>query len=376
VAFSSKARDLDPQFNPNGLLNNVFRASTAGAGDAETASVAPENGTGNDVLSDGNMVTGGGSVGHVLSPDGFEVAFFGISSNWGAAFSAEWQQVYVRDFRNPESKNTWKVSPFVSDDLSRYPSISSMTSNAIRAAYSTRDAINDPGGNGIEDVFTVDLDLDTGVKANLMKASFTPGGAHGNGDSILPALSRSGNFVAFASSATNLVTGDTNGNRDVFLRKLDWIETLTRSSVNSAGQQSMGNGAESTAPDVTDDGAAVVFESTQTQLVAGDTNGNRDVFRRYTPRQFIRGDANQDTLVDLADAIFIQNALFLGGEQPACKDAADAQDDGLFNISDAVYILNFKYMGGPQPPSPFPDCGIDPTLDTLTCLSGEGCPGQ
>jgi hypothetical protein len=81
---------------------------------------------------------------------------------------------------------------------------------------------------------------------------------------------------------------------------------------------------------------------------------------------FIRGDANEDTIVDISDAVTILGDLFLGDPAPArCRDALDANDDGAADISDAVTVLGHLFLGdGPLPP-PFPNPGLDPTLDPL-----------
>ncbi len=82
--------------------------------------------------------------------------------------------------------------------------------------------------------------------------------------------------------------------------------------------------------------------------------------------EFRRGNANGDRSVDISDASFLLNFLFLGGADPACPDAADANDDGRMDISDASFILNFLFLGGTTPPSPGPTtCGDDPTDDPL-----------
>jgi len=96
------------------------------------------------------------------------------------------------------------------------------------------------------------------------------------GASGQPSIARNGSFVAFASSATTLVTGDTNGVIDIFLRNRGLLAT-TRVSVSSAGLQA--NGASIGAPS-TGDGTFVAFASAATNLVAGDTNGTLDVFVR------------------------------------------------------------------------------------------------
>ncbi len=90
--------------------------------------------------------------------------------------------------------------------------------------------------------------------------------------------------------------------------------------------------------------------------------------------RFRRGDSNVDTRFDISDAIQTLGFLFLG--QPTtlgCADAADANDDGRIDLSDAIYSLGFLFLGGIPLPSPFPDCGIDPTVDSLDCQRYEDC---
>lgn len=83
---------------------------------------------------------------------------------------------------------------------------------------------------------------------------------------------------------------------------------------------------------------------------------------------FSRGDANADSQVDLSDAVFLLNFLFLGAGNPLCPDAADINDDGGLNLSDAVYLLNRLFLGGLEIaiPGRF-ECGADPTGDDLDC---------
>jgi Tol biopolymer transport system component len=102
------------------------------------------------------------------------------------------------------------------------------------------------------------------------------GGVCGNGESNEPSMSADGRFVAFASHASNLVAADTNGCRDVFLRDLVLGSTKIV-SLSSDGTQ--GNG-DSWAPSLSGDGRFVAFASMATNLVPGDTNGLTDVFVR------------------------------------------------------------------------------------------------
>jgi len=81
---------------------------------------------------------------------------------------------------------------------------------------------------------------------------------------------------------------------------------------------------------------------------------------------FLRGDANGDGELNIADGQFIFSFLFLGGEAPVCPDAADAGDEGSITVSSGIYILNFLFLGGDAPPDPGTmACGEDPTADEL-----------
>ncbi len=85
---------------------------------------------------------------------------------------------------------------------------------------------------------------------------------------------------------------------------------------------------------------------------------------------YIRGDPNGDGVIDISDAIRVILDVFIDpGELSSCSDADDANDDGLLDVSDPIYLLSFLFQGGPVPPKPFPDRGIDPTDDFLTCRS-------
>ena len=89
-----------------------------------------------------------------------------------------------------------------------------------------------------------------------------------------------------------------------------------------------------------------------------------------------RGDARGDGVVDLSDAVFTLNYLFLGGSQPSCLDSSDTDDDGVVNIADGIGVLQFLFLGGEPPSSPGPyTCGTDPTPDTLSCRRLDSCGG-
>jgi len=98
----------------------------------------------------------------------------------------------------------------------------------------------------------------------------------GNGASSSPAMTPDARFIAFASDASDLVRGDTNGVTDVFVR--DRLRGSTeRISVDSAEHEAHGPSFD---PSISADGRFVVFTSDAEDLVSGDTNHWSDVFLR------------------------------------------------------------------------------------------------
>ena len=89
--------------------------------------------------------------------------------------------------------------------------------------------------------------------------------------------------------------------------------------------------------------------------------------RVIVQRIFIRGDVSSDGAVNIADAIATLGVLFLGKNEPLCKDSMDANDDGKINIADPTSSLNFLFLGSNDLPAPFPAPGADRTEDTLRC---------
>ena len=81
----------------------------------------------------------------------------------------------------------------------------------------------------------------------------------------------------------------------------------------------------------------------------------------FNALEFIRGDANNNDVLDLSDAIAILDYLFQGGAPPPVLKAADVNDDEAVNVSDPVYLLIHLFLGGKPPPHPYPIPGFDPT---------------
>ena len=91
---------------------------------------------------------------------------------------------------------------------------------------------------------------------------------------------------------------------------------------------------------------------------------------------FVRGDSDDNGILNLTDAIFNLNYLFVGGSQPGCFDASDADNNGSLQLTDGIFILNYLFLGGRAPPEPNGACGPDPTepADGLGCETFNSCP--
>ncbi len=178
------------------------------------------------------------------------------------------RDVYVHD---RESGTTTRVSLADSeaegDGGSFSPSLSA--DGRYVAFWSNAANLVDGDTNGKSDVFV--RDLQAGV---TRRASVSSDGVEGDDDSSDPSISPDGRYVAFWSAAANLVDGDSNGMRDVFLYDRDRAETI-RASVATDGSQA---DADCYAANVGGGGELVAFDSEATTLVAGDSNPGSDIF--------------------------------------------------------------------------------------------------
>lgn len=126
-----------------------------------------------------------------------------------------------------------------------------------------------------EEVYGTDADW-TALLAGggLERISGSADGSAPTGDSRASSLSGDGRYAAFVSASANLTAGDTNGFQDVFVR--DRAAGVTkRISLGAGGVQANGH---SYAPMISMDGAYVLFSSKATNLAAGDTNQQEDLF--------------------------------------------------------------------------------------------------
>ncbi len=125
--------------------------------------------------------------------------------------------------------------------------------------------------NGMDDVFVRDR-----VAGKTLRVSVGSDGEEANAQSEYCSISADGRWVAFHSAASNLVEGDANEKRDVFLRNLKHGKTLL---VSEAASGKPGDG-DSVGPVISAEGSMIAFLSSATDLVEQDGNGADDIFLR------------------------------------------------------------------------------------------------
>ncbi|MEW6741292.1 MAG: right-handed parallel beta-helix repeat-containing protein [Planctomycetota bacterium] len=198
-----------------------------------------------------------------ISADGRWVVFSSMASNLTDDDVNSWADVFIHDTRLGTTRrvsvgaNAGSTSPSLSAD-GRYVAFSSSATNLVP---------NDT--NDQWDVFVRDL-----LTGRTERVSLSSRGEEGNYGSAWPRISADGLMVVFSSWATNLVPGDRNGEADVFLRDRRTGQT-TRVSCSASGAEADGS---SHRPAISANGTSVLFESDATDLVPGDTNQSRDIF--------------------------------------------------------------------------------------------------
>jgi WD40-like Beta Propeller Repeat len=259
IAFSS--------FAPNLVIGD-----TNGSGDVFVHDLAAGTTTRISVSSAGQQGNDH-SLGSAVSASGRYIAFTSSASNLTAGDTNNQWDVFVRDLA---AGTTARVSVSSAGRQANGYNASVAISGSGRYIVFDSFASNLVAGdtNGAGDVFVHDLAAGTTTRASVGSA-----GEQGNDWSLGSAVSASGRYVAFTSRASNLVVGDTNGKRDVFVRDLA-AGTTRRISLSSADKQA---NKDSAGAAVSATGRCIAFASNASNLVAGDTNGVRDVYVRDLP---------------------------------------------------------------------------------------------
>ncbi len=153
-----------------------------------------------------------------------------------------------------------------------YNLILSISSDGRYVLFATdADNLVSDDSNGYSDIFR--KDMSTG---ETIRVSTSSSGAQGNNNAGSANISDNGQYVVFSSSASNLVSGDTNAVADVFVKNILTGETTIASTASSSefSNSSSDNGK------ITQEGRYVFYHSGGNNLVTGDTNGRTDVFRK------------------------------------------------------------------------------------------------
>jgi PKD repeat protein len=254
VAFASVATNLVAG-DSNGCADVFVRDRVTGA----TIRVS--------VASDGtqaNLAAGEPSI----SADGGYVAFESEADTLVPADTNDSADVFVHDGTTGETERVSVASDGTQGDFMSFsPSLSG--DGRYVAFWSLATTLVPDDSNGYADVFVHDRDAD-----ETQRVSISHDGSPEDGDSVEPAMSANGRYVAFVSYASTLVVSDTNGVADIFVHDRNEGET-TRVSVASDGTE--GNDP-SEGPSLSSDGRYVAFESFASNLVSGDSNGEADVF--------------------------------------------------------------------------------------------------
>jgi Tol biopolymer transport system component len=287
-----------------------------------------------------------GSGNPAISADGRYVAFISWAVNLVPGDTNATGDVFVRDRllgttelvsidTAGEQGNGWSGHPAISAD-GQYVAFVSYASNLV------------PGDtNEIADVFVHDR-----VAGVTERVTVSTTWEQANGSSSWPAITAGGRYVAFESSASNLVAGDANASDDVFVRDR-LLETTERASVSTLGDEGAGTSCWA---DISDDGRYVVFESAGANLVPGDTNGSPDVY--------VHGPA------ELADVL---PGFWAYEEVMACVDAnvVKGYGDGLYHpeyevTRDQMAVYIARALVSPSGDAAIPDPGPPPSFSDVS----------
>ena len=249
------------------LVCGCVIASIAVTATSAAAAVSPALVTATTAGAPANEATAQDGIS--TSADGSLVAFVSGSSALVADDTNGVRDVFVRDLSTGATTRVSVGDNGQANGASSNARISADGRFVVFTSQATNLVADDT--NGVSDVFLRDL-----ASGTTTRLSVSGGGVQGNAASggAPSGISGDGSVVSFSSGASNLVDNDTNNVRDVFV----WSRAggLERVSVASDGTQAAAGSSDTSA--VSADGRWVAFSSTAPNLVDGDTNLAADVF--------------------------------------------------------------------------------------------------
>lgn len=320
VAFTTEAAALVPGYSSRGYDVYLY--------DRKLESTEIISGGLDGKPSDGGMCSDPS-----ISADGRFVAFDGNARNLVPGDTNDAEDVFLRDRQTrhtirisigsrKKQANAWSAWPKISAN-GRYIAFTSGATNLVP---------NDT--NGRQDIFLYDR-----IAGTTERISVASNGWQGNRNSHIAAISADGRYIAFTSEATNLVPGDNNGVCDVFLR--DRVNrTTVRVSITDARAQANGP-ASHLAVAISADGQRIAFASEATNLVTGDTNKAQDIFihdlrTRNTRRVSVATDGRQ------ANNGSIECAISADGRTVVFRSYADNLAPVDANHADDIFLHDLR----------------------------------
>ncbi len=280
----------------------------------------------------GGAEVSGASLTPAVSANGRYVVFASSATNLVATDSNGAQDIFLKDVTTNTttlvSSNSAQTDS--ANGNSYDPAITAgTTTEGEFIAFSTEATDIVAGGlNGQRQV----VRIERATPANRVLVSQSAGAVQADGPCYEPSLSNDGNTVAFFTLATNLgAVADGNGFFDVYTRNISG-NTTTNQSVNTGGNPSDGHSGY---PSLSANGSVVAFGSLATDLVAGDSNGRFDVFRRESGSTSLASQATDSTAGNSDSDL---PGISLDGRYVAFRSAASTLSSNDSTTDDDIFL--------------------------------------
>ncbi|MGC3960563.1 MAG: hypothetical protein QM813_22320 [Verrucomicrobiota bacterium] len=226
----------------------------------------------------GGIMTNSASVAPAISADGRYVAFVSDATNLVSNTISNGPHLYRRDLVANTTELVDADLDGVGSPIDMNNLFLSLSADGRHVAFSAPDGnLTGADDNDFEDVFVRDMQAATNELISARAPTLVPQTGNAAAAPGLVSISADGNRVAYASLATDLITVDANHNSDIFV----WDRQGLSNVLVSVGTDGLpARGGASFSPQLSADGRYVLFVSGATNLITTDTNGQYDVFLR------------------------------------------------------------------------------------------------